>query len=155
MSIIAERCIPERSRTLELQQAALKRGTRDVQMFPLGTSELPVPDGFARHSTPRGVFHFRKERISPQQIDALSSQGRENEFLNLGPYSKADIAARLCAGERALCITEYTPEGIELRSAAGSDSTVEQQRDYFERTKEPGSMIVVGDLAIVLLGRMI
>lgn len=138
-------CAPESAATLILQQRQMAHGTRDVQMFPAGTPELPVPPGCVRYANHRGVYHFRPSQISLDDIKRLSREGRENEFLKLGPFSKSDIARRALAGERVTCITEYSADGIELRCAAATDGTMATQRDYFESTKEPGSRIVIGE----------
>lgn len=137
-------CAPESHATLLRQQIQLKAGSRDVQMFPLGTSELPLPRGVIRYENHRGVFHYAPEKITPQKIDELSSSGRENEFLNLGPFSKPEIACRMASGEAFTAITEYAPDGTEIRCAGGTVETADEQRAYFERTKEPGSIIVIG-----------
>jgi hypothetical protein len=143
-------CVPETHATLLLQQRQLRLGKRNVQMFPIGTAELPLPEGMSRYENSRGVFHYAPDRISRVEIAVLSACGRENEFLNLGPVSKPEIAERVLAGENLLCVTEYTPDGIEVRSAAGTDKTIDAQREYFERTKEPNSIITIGGLLPVL-----
>jgi hypothetical protein len=61
----------------------------------------------------------------------------------LGPFSKYDIAVRLERGEIPTYITEYV-DSTELRSAIGTDGTIDQQRLYFEQTKEPDGIIVIG-----------
>jgi hypothetical protein len=147
-------CVPETAATLAVQQAQLVAGKRDFQIFPIGTAELPTPSGFARHDNARGIFHFRPDAISAEAIEALSSEGRENEFLNLGPISKSEVAKRILAGESLLCVTETTPGGIEVRSAAGTDKTIDEQRDYFERTKEPGNAIAIGEMPNVIRARL-
>lgn len=136
-------CVPESRQTLLMQQRQLEDGKRDVQMFPAGTPELPLPNGFYRFENERGVFHFDGKRFTPEMIDWASSKGRENEFLNLGPYSKYDVAVRVKRGEKLTCITEYL-DGVELRSACGTDGTLPEQLAYFERTKEPEGVIIVG-----------
>lgn len=138
-------CAPESRATLLLQQRQLIEGRRDVQMFPAGTVELPLPQGCVRYANHRGVYHFRPERIELETIRRLSREGRENEFLNLGPFCKSEIARRAQAGEQVTCITEYSADGVELRCAAGTDGTVETQRSYFEKTKAPDSVIVIGE----------
>lgn len=148
-------CVPESAATLAFQQTQLVAGKRHVQMFPMGTVELPAPSGFARHQNARGVFHFRSDAITAEAIEVLSSEGRENEFLNLGPISKPDVAKRLVAGENLICVTEYSPDGVEVRSAAGTDKTAAEQRDYFERTKEPGNTIVISGLPNVISARLV
>jgi len=135
---------PESQETLRIQQGQLLRGIRDVQMFPIGTIELPIPKGFCRYVNDRGVFHYNYKKIDTIDIEFLSSHGRENEFLNLGPYSKADIENRCFDGEGLRFITEYTNCGIEVRSAVGVVSTLEEQYWYFECTKEPGNVVVIG-----------
>jgi hypothetical protein len=138
-------CVPEGEATLQLQQAQLISGTRDVQMFPKGTPELPLPAGMLRLPLARGVFHFRPQKIAPATIAALSTQGRENEFLNLGPYCKHDIMLRAAQGETLQCITEYTEDGVEVRAAIGTPSTADEQLKYFNSTKHsPDSQIVIG-----------
>ncbi|KRQ11940.1 hypothetical protein AOQ73_05905 [Bradyrhizobium pachyrhizi] len=107
-----------------------------------------------RYENSRGVFHFRPEAIHVGKIDALSGEGRENLFLNLGSIDKHEVARRVLAGESLLCVTEYTPDGIEVRSAAGTETTVDEQREYFERTKEPGNTIVVGGMPEVIGARL-
>jgi len=138
-------CVPEDEATLQLQQAQLISGTRDVQMFPLGTDELPLPAGMMRLALSRGVFHFRPQKIAPATISALSAQGRENEFLNLGPCCKHEIMLRAAQGEQLQCITEYTEDGVEVRSAIGTPATADAQLTYFNSTKHsPDSQIVIG-----------
>lgn len=136
---------PESLQTLVLQQDQIVRGRRDAQMFPGGTLELPVPIGCERYANRRGVYHFRN--IPPQVVKVLSEQGRENEILLLGPFSKYDIALRLRGGEELTYITEYV-SGIELRCAIGTNGTIDQQREYFEKTKEPTGAIVIGECPI-------
>lgn len=113
-------------------------------MFPTGTEELPLPEGCDRIETCRGVFHYRQGVIEAQRIGNLSTLGRENEFLMLGPYSKYDVALRAKAGEPILFITEYLGE-VELRSACGVPTTIATQWRYFDRTKEPDGRIEIGE----------
>jgi hypothetical protein len=149
------RCVAETLATLMAQQRQLLAGRRIAQMFPTGTLALALPDGLARHQNQRGVFHYRRDRLSAEAIEACSRDGRENEILLLGPYSKPDIARRVAAGERACCITEYRPDGVELRSAVGTTATAQHQLAYFEATKDhQANAIVVGDLLAVLAGRL-
>jgi len=134
-------CAPESVETLMLQQKQMMSGRRDAQMFPRGTIELKIPSECERCQNYRGVYHFRN--IDIETIKELSEQGRENEILMLGPFSKFDIALRLRSGEALTYITEYV-NSVELRSAIGTNGTIDRQREYFERTKEPNGIIVIG-----------
>lgn len=133
--------IPESIDTLLLQQQRLKAGKRYVQMFPVNSDELSLPEGMSRLITDRGVFHYNPAKISARQIWLLSQNERENEFLELGPYNKADVFEKIQAGEVFLTIMEVTPEGVEVRAAAGCTSTVAEQLDFFEQTKEPKNTV--------------
>jgi hypothetical protein len=123
-------------------------------MFPIGTSELPLPDGIDRFKNGRGVFHFRPEAITAHEIATLSDTGRENEILNLGPFSKTDVAERMERGELLLAIAEFDPEGVEVRAAAGTHRTVFEQQVYFETTKEDANTIAILDMADLLKRRL-
>lgn len=140
--------------TLKAQQAQLLAGKRHVQMFPRGTRELPLPACLKRHENSRGVFHFRPSKIGVDTIERLSVEGRENEFLNLGPYNKSDIAARMVRGEQLLAIAEFNPDGIEMRAAAGTTSTLPEQLTYFERTKDAGNTVSVCNFPHLMMRRM-
>lgn len=135
---------PEDLITLLHQQEEMLTGERDVQMFPLGTTELPKLVGTHRYVNSRGVFHYWPHKIGEDMIEYLSAKGKENVLLRLGPYSKAEIAERLKLGESLLFVTEYSPMGVEIRSAAGTNVTCAEQYAYFESTKSQGSTIVVG-----------
>jgi hypothetical protein len=132
--------------TLRLQQERLVKGYRSVQMFPVGTVELAKPPGIRRTENTRGVFHYNPRLISEEKLLDLSADGRENEFLELGPYSKSDVYVKLLLGETLLAVSEYTKSGVEVRTAVGTASTVEEQVEYFKATKQPGNRIVAGQL---------
>jgi hypothetical protein len=146
--------IPESKKTLLAQQAQLLGRKRTVQMFPIGTSELPLPERIDRFKNGRGIFHFRPEAISAHEIAMLSDAGRENEILNLGPFNKTDVAERIEHGELLLAIAEIDPEGIEVRAAAGTHRTVFEQQSYFEVTKEDANTIAILDMADLLRRRL-
>jgi hypothetical protein len=135
---------PESLETLMLQRNQLLNGSRPAQMFPTGTKELILGRRMLRTENERGVFHYNPKLITEEEIQRLSQAQRENEFLLLGPYSKRDIAERLNKGEEPLNITEYTRNGVEIRCAAGCTSTIDEQKAYFERTKQTNTLIVVG-----------
>lgn len=140
------KCVSESLATLLLQQRQLIEGRRKVQMFPTGTIELVLPDSFCRHENFRGVFHYDGKKITSFEIDFIGLLGRENVFLNLGPYSKDDIVQRISKGESLTCISEITMDGTEIRTAVSTNKTLPIQRSYFEETKEPNSLILEGVL---------
>jgi hypothetical protein len=145
--------ISESRDTLALQQRQLLEWRRPAQMFPEGTDELPLPDGFERIALDRGVFHFNPSLISREEIMRLSNEQRENEILALGPFNKLDVFARMELGERLIVIVELSPDGIEIKAAAGTESTLPAQYAVFEATRFPDSTIQVKAMWDVLSRR--
>ena len=145
-----EKNIPESEKTLYLQQMQLINGKRQAQMFPIGSQELTLPEGFARVQTSRGVFHFDPEMISGETIRKISEAHRENEILGLGPYSKDDIHSRVKAGENLFAVTELTPDGVEVKSAAATPSTVMDQLQVFGKLCLSNSSIQIEPINSVL-----
>lgn len=149
---VAPATTPEPDDTLQAQQAQLLSGDRSAQMFPTGTPELPLPNGMQRTEGVSGVFHHVAD-ISPATVQGLSVQGRENELLDLGPYSKPEIMQRIAQGEHPVAIVERSPEGVEVRAAVGTAQTAQAQLAAMHRTKSPRNTISVEDLSGVLSGR--
>lgn len=130
--------VPEDESSLYAQQEQLLEGRRLAQMFPIGTPELPLPDGFERVETPRGVFHFDPDMITAEDIIEISAQGRENEVLGLGPHSKDDVLDdAMATGEKPFAITERDRDGNEVRASASTSNTLADQADHILRTARP------------------
>lgn len=147
--------IPESHATLVLQQQQLLHGNRAVQMFPVGTKELPLPQGAQRIIAPDGdVFHYNPAKINPQQILQASAAGRENEILGLGPFNKQDVLQRVQQGDPAVAIVERAPDGTEVRAAGGTHSTAHIQMAHMERNKSPGHTVGVEDLRHTVMRRI-
>lgn len=130
--------VPETSDTLNAQQQQLVAGHRRAQMFPNGTSELPLPRGMSRTVTKSGAFHYDPSRLSAVDIHKLSGQDRENELLDLGPVSKREVLRRLRGGEVPVAVVERNRDGHEVRAALGTHKTVGRQHTAMLRTKSPG-----------------
>jgi hypothetical protein len=146
--------IPESPQTLQLQQQQLIGGLRPAQMFPLGTPELPLPEGMRRLETPRGVFHYNPFVISASDVQKAANSGRENEILGLGPHSKADVetVARQ-TGEPPMVLTERAPNGAEVKGSLTVPSLARDQGAAIEASKTPGNSVSVEPLGQVLSDR--
>lgn len=132
-----ERTVPESSATLIEQQKALAEGRRPVQMFPVGTPELPLPRGMKRAQTERGVFHYNPSLIDESTITRASAAGRENEILGLGPVSKAEAMA----SGQPVAVVERTPGGIDVVGALTTPDQVEATRSAMQAAAAPGNTI--------------
>jgi hypothetical protein len=135
---------PERVETLRHQQDQLIAGRRLAMMFPAsedGTPYrvLPLPQGMAEVEVPRvGTFHINPDYIGAGDIAAAVRTGSLNALLNLGPFSKSEIADRVCRGEHPVAVVEMAPDGHEVRAAWGTLETARQQLLYFNLTATPG-----------------
>ena len=151
--------IAETAATLKAQQEQLLAGRRPAQMFPADadgkvTNELPLPEGMERVETPRGVFHYNPELISPEQIRALSGQGAENNILGLGATSKpAATAAAAANREPLVTVTERQPDGTEVRTAVINQSAAEKTKTEMAPGTTPGNTLKVETPAATLAGR--
>lgn len=145
--------VPERPETLAEQQRAVAEGRKPAVMFPTGTQEPQLAPGMARIVTPRGIFHFNPQVISPAKVMQASRQGRENDVLGLGPFSKDDVQKRVAAGEPPLAVTERTPAGIEVKAAVGTPSTMGPQVAAISAGAAPGNVIDIEPLDQVVNGR--
>lgn len=152
--VVPDYVIPESEDSLRAQQEQLLRGNRDVQMFPQGTEELPVPLGAERYENDRGAFHFNPEAVGVADVASASAQGRENDLLDLGPYSKADVAEYVKNGSPLLAIIERAPDGTEVRAALGTPETVEAQLQVMEQAKSPENTVTVEDFEKILGDRV-
>lgn len=134
--------IPETIDTLRAQQRQLVIGDRRAQMFPGGGGELPLPDGFRRAKTPNGdVFHFDPKRIKLSEILKASKAGRENDILDLGPFTKQESVLRAQTGDPPVCIVERSPDGTELRASAATKSTAPAQIAVMDKAKSDDSTL--------------
>jgi hypothetical protein len=137
--------IPESHETLLAQQRQLVAGHRRVQMFPRGSQELPLPRGMRRLVVDGDVFHYDPEAFDAAQVRHLAGLGRENEMLDLGPYSKDEVMHRIERGERPVAVVERDPHGIEVRAAAGTHLTAHHQLAAMRRRASPGHSVRVED----------
>ncbi len=145
--------VPETPATLQAQQDQVAQGNRKAVMYPSGTDVPPVPKGMKQTATPRGVFHYDPAQINPAQIKRLSAAGKENEILGLGPVDKAEAVARVNAGEPPVAVVERTPDGTEVRAAAGTENTAPAQVAAIEAVKTPGNTVAVEPPAQTLVKR--
>lgn len=146
--------VPESPRTLRLQQKQLIAGHRRVQLFPYGSRELPLPHGMSKVSVHGEVFHFNPKRISAAEIRRSAEHGDEHHLLDLGPFSKHEIMARLHGGEIPVAVVERHPDGTEVRAAAGTHVTAPHQAAHMARTMSPGHQLHFEDPRHTVLSRV-
>lgn len=145
--------VPETPATLQAQQDQVAAGNRKAVMYPSGTDVPRIPPGMKQTATPRGVFHYDPKQITPARIKALSAAGKENEILGLGPVPKAEAVARAAAGENPVAVVERTPDGTEVRAAAGTEPTAPAQLAAIEAVKSPGNTVAVEAPGAVVAAR--
>ncbi len=147
------RTIPEAPETLAIQQNQVLTGKRPAVLYPVGTPVPALPEGLRQIDISAGTIHFNPAQIKPRAIVKADQAGALNEVLGLGPVSKNDAIRRVEAGEKPIVVTERTPEGIEIKAAAGTDQTAAAQVAALEQTKQPGNTIQVETPEAVLADR--
>jgi hypothetical protein len=148
--------VPEAPQSLPEQLKQIGTGSRKAVMVPKGTvvPATNVPTGMKRTNTPRGSFIYDPKLTNPTEIRKLSAAGRENELLGLGPVPKPQAVADAAAGATPVAITERTPQGTEVKAAAGTTATLPEQRASLEAQKTPGNVVVVETPEQVLKARI-
>jgi hypothetical protein len=128
-------------------------------MFPASDDGTPyrvlsLPQGMDAVTTPIGMFHFNPAHIDAQTVLWAASNGKLNALLNLGPFSKSEIADRVVSGEHPIAVVEIGPDGHEVRAAWGTLETAKQQLHYFNLTKSPGHECFVTSPLHVIAARV-
>lgn len=147
--------VPETASTLAAQRQQLIDGQRQAMLYPKGPGAKPAPPpGMKVVNTKDGVIHYNPAGLKPKDIYAASQAGRLNDILELGPYSKQDVAGRATQGEAPVAVTERQPDGTEVKAAAGTPSTAPDQVAALEASKTPGNTVQVEPPEQVLADRM-
>lgn len=138
-AVASGQTVPESRAALHAQVEQLANRNRAVVVFPKGTkaSDLPpVPAGMKRVSGGMkdvATIYYDPDRISGLDIRKAVREGRINELIGIGPYSKEEIAARVQAGEPAVGVVGRDAEGNEVQSAVGTPSTAPEQAAAISR----------------------
>lgn len=147
--------VPESSQTLELQREALRSGKRSAVLYPWGTTVPEKVEGktIYRVNVSGGVLDYdaatrtdengrKRPGLGKKGIELLDRLGRLNLILDLGPVNKAEVVESIAAGNTPVAVTERTPDGIEVKAAAGTDATAEAQLAALEQSKAAPENIV-------------
>ena len=146
--------VPEKPVTFKEQIAQLVAGDRAAVLIPKGAKGRPTqPEGMKKVTTKEGTFYYDPERIKPKDIYLAIKEDRLNEILELGPVSKTEAMARQEQGEAPVAVTERTPDGAEVKAAAGTEETAPRQVDALEGSKTEGNTVQVEPVEQVLADR--
>lgn len=130
--------VPETDATIAAQQQALVEGKRRAVFYPEGTKPAakPVGGNIKRIKVEgTGIFDYDTAQVTPQQIREASKAGLLNSLLDMGPVNKEQVAESAAAGDTPVAVVERTPEGTEVKAAAGTDATAPEQVAALEETK--------------------
>lgn len=146
--------VPEKPVTFKEQIAQLVAGDRAAVLIPKGAKGRPTqPEGMKKVTTKEGTFYYDPNRIKPKDIYLAIKEDRLNEILELGPVSKTEAMARQEQGEAPVAVTERTPDGAEVKAAAGTEETAPRQVDALEGSKTEGNTVQVEPVEQVLADR--
>ncbi len=149
--------VQESEATLEEQRQALAEGKRRAVFYPEGTQAPPPPEGsnIKRFKVEKiGIFDYDQTKIEAKSLREAAKAGRLNEVLDLGPVNKEEVAQSAAAGNQPVAVVERTPEGTEVKAAAGTEETVPEQVTALEATKAaPENAVAVEDPRQVVADR--
>lgn len=150
--------VPEAPATIEAQLAGLKAGKKMAVLHPFGANIPAEVEGarFKRVMVPRvGVIDYNAKKITAKEILTLAKFNKLNEVLELGPTNKQEMAQSVAAGNPAVGVVERTPEGTEVKAAAGTTETAPAQQAALEETKlAPENVVQVEDPRQVIADRV-
>lgn len=161
----AGKTVPESMDTFRAQADQLANGQRQAMLFPRvpgGKEPMAakrakldlVPEGMKTVVTKDGVIAYNPDVLKYKDVLAASKEGRLNDILALGEFSKKDLEPKIAAGEQPVAVTERQPNGTEVKAAAGTESTVPSQVASLEATKTPGNTVQVEPVGRVLTDRV-
>lgn len=145
--------IPETPETLAIQRRELQDGTRHVMVYKGGVGPKP-PRGFNEAFIHRDTYHYNPEVHSAHSLRAAVDNGTIGQHLRLGETSKSDVEADVAEGHTPMAIVERTPEGHEVRAAAGTRKTAKDQFDHFVGSKSKGNTVRLEQPADVIRKRL-
>lgn len=154
--------VPEAPATIATQNQALvdPKNKRKAVFIPNSSyeaGEVDEPEGrtIGRIVVPEGVIFFNKAKgYTTNDVRQLYKSGRLGTVLGLGEFTKADAAASAAKGNPEVAVTERTPEGVEVKAAAGTTETAPEQLAALNAEKTPGNTVQVESPAKVLADRL-
>lgn len=150
--------VPESPETFAYQQKAMRDGKRVAVFYPPGSADVPpVIEGkrfVRRHIKGLGWVDFDSKRTSIGDLRQAASDGTLGSMLGLGDFSKADVATSIAQGSPEVAVTERTPDGVEVKAAAGTEALAPEQVTALEATKAaPDNVVAVETPADVIVAR--
>lgn len=143
--------VPEAPATIENQNAALldPKNKRKAVFIPNSSyeaGEVQEPEGrtIKRVVLPEGILFYNTAKgYTANDIRALYKSGRLGTVLGLGEFTKADVAASAAQGNPPVAVTERTPDGVEVKAAAGTVETAPEQMAALEAEAAPENTVQV------------
>lgn len=144
--------VPEAPETLEVQAAALadRKNPRRAVWIPdetIAAGGVVTPSGNGIRAMPLdgGVLYWNQTKtgLGPRAIEQLYKRGNLGQLLGLGPITKADVAASAAQGNPPVAVTERTPDGVEVKAAAGTVETAPEQVAALEAEAAPENTVQV------------
>jgi hypothetical protein len=150
--------IPEAPATLDKQREALQRETRAALLYNT-TDKVPpklVNPRIKRIKLEDGrTIDFNRGKFNEQQVREAVANNRLNEILELGPFNKDEVLASEMRGNQPLAVVERTPDGVEVKAAAGTTETAPTQIAALEQTKTaPENIVAIEPVQDLVAGRV-
>lgn len=150
--------IPEAPATFDKQREALQRGTRAAMLYNEGDTVPPklVNPQIKRIKLDDGrTIDFNRGKFTEPQVREAVANNRLNEVLELGPFNKDEALASELRGNAPVAVVERTPDGVEVKAAAGTTETAPTQIAALEQTKTaPENIVAIEPVQDLVAGRI-
>ena len=151
--------VPESEDTIAAQNKALldPKNPRKAVFIPYGNDHGEAPTGATVVMIPtnEGILYLNtKKGLGVKGAQTLLAKGQLGQVLGLGTFTKADVAKSAAKGKKQTVVTERTPEGVEVKAAAGTIETAPTQLKELDAIKGEGNTVQVEDPAKVLAERL-
>jgi len=147
--------VTESPETIQAQQQATQEQKRPAVVYPKGTDKpSKPPEGLKRTNIRGDIYDYDPEQTSPKDLRAKIKDGSVGEFLGYGDTTQEEAVQRAASGETPVAVTERTPDGTEVKAAAGTDRTAPDQTQALEANKAaPENTVQVESPAQVIADR--
>ena len=151
---------PEAPNTLQAQYGELQKAQRPAMVFKQG------------EQVPKGISGFGLRKLvvpaeggpdtwvyNPQLVKqgdlrkSITDNTAGEKYLGLGPVTKDEAVQSIQGGATPVAVTERTPEGVEVKAAAGSSETLPQQVPALQQGAAPENSVQVENPARVIAER--
>ena len=125
--------VPTPPATSDAALQKLTNGEVNAVVFKPGETIPTRPDGFKQTKIGPDVYFYNPGQLTAGGVTKAVRDGTIGQHLGLTDVSKDEAIARTQQGEQPVGVVERTPDGTEVKAAAGTDQTAPSQVGQIDR----------------------